>query len=115
MPIRQKKKKTELKKQIYSLFLLEQKSPKFLLLVLQLEEALCNHNSGHRDFRKSGEESFTQLYRVKEGTFDILMKHLMEANPMTSPIQFKIPRLIKDRAVGKLLLENLHPHHEHIY
>ena len=83
-------------------------------LVLQLEEALCKHNSSYRDFRKNGEESPVFLYRVKQGTFDLLMKHLMEANPLTSPIQFKIPRLIKTKAAGKLLLENLHPQQEHM-
>ena len=82
--------------------------------VFQLEEALCNHNSSYREFRKNGEESPVFLYRVKKGTFDLLMKHLVEANPMTSPIQFKIPRLIKTKAAGKLLLENLQPQHEHM-
>ena len=86
----------------------------FIPLVFQLEEALCNHNSSYRDFRKNGEESPVFLYRVKQGTFDLLMQHFMEANPMTSPVQFKIPRLIKTKAAGKLLLENLHPQYEHM-
>ncbi|XP_073238092.1 uncharacterized protein [Porites lutea] len=84
------------------------------LLQEKLEEALCNYNSSYRDFRKNGEESPVFLYRVKQGTFDLLMQHFMEANPMTSPVQFKIPRLIKTKAAGKLLLENLHPQHEHM-
>ncbi|KAJ7369777.1 hypothetical protein OS493_036420 [Desmophyllum pertusum] len=78
------------------------------LLQGKLDEALRNLNIIYDERRVLGVDLSTRLYRVKQGTFDKLREYLMSVNPMTSPIQFKTPRVITSKEAGKLLLGNLH-------